>query len=193
MVTPRLAEDKKKARRLQADIAFFDEFGFSFQEVLGRTWAPKGQPPVIRRLTRYRRELSTAVGLTLSGKIYKRHDPGSITAPGIIAALRHLQRYLPGRVILIWDNAQTHKARKVTTYLAAHPEISVEWLPPYAPDLNPEEYCHGNVKAHLKNVLPVDTHHIRRLLDAGFARVRRRPDLILGFFHHAGLRVRQLS
>ena len=28
-----------------------------------------------------------------------------------------------------------------------HPEIVVEPLPKYAPELNPEEYYHGNVKA----------------------------------------------
>lgn len=193
MVATGLATEKKKARRLHADIVLFDEFGFSFQEALGRSWAPKGRPSVIRRSTRSRRELSTAVGLTLSGKIDKRHFAGTITAQGVIPTLQHLQRHLPGRFILIWDGARTQKARNVTASLAAHPALAVEWLPPYAPDLNPEEYCHGNVKAHLQNVLLVDQHHIRRLLDAGFARVRRRPDLILGFFHHAGLRVRQLS
>ncbi len=58
-------------------IVFFDEFGFSFQEPLARTWAPKGQRPIVRRVERERRALSTAACLTLSGKIYKRHFSGA--------------------------------------------------------------------------------------------------------------------
>lgn len=192
VVAARLAPDKKKARRLQADIVFFDEFGFSFLESLERTWAPQGQPPVLRRTTRYRRELSTAVGLTLSGKIYKRHFFHAITGADVVRTLAHVGRHLGTRFIVVWDRAPTHRAQPVTAYLAAHPDILVEWLPPYAPDLNPEEYCHGNAKRHLKNVTPPDKWTIRALLDTEFARMRRRPDLILGFFHHAGLRVKQL-
>ena len=76
--------------------------------------------------------------------------------------------------------------------MAAHPEMAVEWLPPYAPDLNPEEGCHGNVKQHLRNAAPLNSRDIRAQVDRGFARLRRRPDLILGFFRHAGLDVNQL-
>jgi hypothetical protein len=74
----------------------------------------------------------------------------------------------------------------------AHPEIMVEELPAYAPELNPEEYSHGNVKQHLKNVRPSTKTEIRASLDRGFQRLRRRPDLLLSFFHAAGLGVRQL-
>ncbi len=66
----------KKARRHGATIVFFDEFGFSFQEAVATTWARKGKRPVLKRVTRDRRAVSTAAALTLSGKIYKRHLPG---------------------------------------------------------------------------------------------------------------------
>lgn len=171
---------------------FFDEFGFSFQEALATTWARIGKRPVFRRVTRDRRALSTAVALTLSGKIYKRHFLGSIKSEQLIESLEHLQRYVAGKIILIWDRARIHLSRKTRAYLAKHPEIIVEELPAYAPELNPEEYCHGNVKQHLKNARPVDKDEIRSMLDQGFVRLRRRPDLLLSFFHAAGLSVKQL-
>jgi hypothetical protein len=68
----------------------------------------------------------------------------------------------------------------------------VEELPAYAPELNPEEYCHGNVKQHLKNARPASKTEIRSMLDRGFARLRRRPDLLLSFFQAARLPVNQL-
>lgn len=171
---------------------FWDEFGFSFQEALATTWARKGKRPILRRVTYDRRALSTAVALTLSGKIYKLHFEGSIHSEQVIDTLKHLQRHVPSKIILIWDRARIHTSKKVRDYLSKHPEIHVELLPAYAPELNPEEYCHGNIKHHLKNARPSNKNEIRTLLDRGFARLRRRPDLLLSCFHAAGLSVRQL-
>jgi transposase len=171
---------------------FWDEFGFSFQEALATTWARKGKRPILRRVTYDRRALSTAVALTFSGKIYKCHFEGAIRSEQIIETLKHLHRHVPGQIILIWDRARIHTSKKVQGYLSEHPEIHVELLPAYAPELNPEEYCHGNVKQHLRNARPSNKNEIRLMLNRGFARLRRRPDLLLSFFHAAGLSVRQL-
>jgi transposase len=171
---------------------FFDEFGFSFQEPLARTWAPVGQRPILKRVEYDRRGVSTAVGLTLSGQIYKRHFLGSLKSEQVIETLEHLQRHLRRPICIIWDRASIHTSGKTTAYLAAHPHLQVESIPSYAPEINPEELCHGNVKAHLKNATPDDTVQVRKLLDRGFARLRHRPDLLLQFIRHAGLVVKQL-
>jgi transposase len=139
-----------------------------------------------------RRGLSTAVGMSLSGKIDKRHFRGSMKSAQVVIMLKHLQRHLSGPLIVIWDRASIHKSRETQTYLEAHPEIHPERLPAYAPELNPEELCHGNVKAHLKNAAPDTVNEIISLLDQGFARLRRRPDLLYNFIRHAGLVVKQL-
>lgn len=171
---------------------FWDEFGFSFQETLATTWARRGKRPVFRRVTKERRAISTAVALTLSGKIYRKHFEGSVNSQNLMKALEHLQRHIPGRIILIWDRASIHLSKVTKAYLREHPGILVEELPAYAPELNPEEYCHGNVKQRLKNARPTSKNEIRSMLDRGFARLRRRPDLLLQFIRYAGLSVRQL-
>jgi hypothetical protein len=114
-----------------------DETGFSFRPKTAMTWASIGQTPILRRVSK-RRALSTAIGLTLSGRIYKRHFEHAIRGDDIVATLRHLQRYVPGPLILIWDRLSAHRAAVVKKYLGAHPEIEVHWLPPYAPDLIPK-------------------------------------------------------
>ncbi len=171
---------------------FFDELGYSFQEPLARTWAPRGRRPVLKRVESDRRGLSTAVGLTLSGKIYKRHFKGSMKSAQVIETLEHLRRHVRGSMIVIWDGASIHKSGETKAYLAAHVDIQIEPLPGYAPELNPEEYCHGNVKALLKNATPDTVSEVRVLLDRGFARLRHRPDLLLQFIRHAGLVVKEL-
>lgn len=171
---------------------FEDEFGFSFVERVAPTWAPIGQTPILKRVEYYRREISTMAALTISGKVFKRHFAGSINAQKLLVGLEHIRRSVGKPFVLIWDRSRAHRAKCVQAYLDLHPEIMVESLPGYAPELNPEEYCHGNIKHHLKNALPDTVGQIRAWLDRGFARVRRRPDLLLACFHHAGLSLNKL-
>lgn len=171
---------------------FYDEFGYSFLEQLRRTWAPRGRRPIVRRVTKDRRGLTTAAALTLSGKIYKRYFDGGMNSDNVIEALEHLRHFMPKGFILICDQAPIHTSQTTLAYFFDHPEIVVEPLPKYAPELNPEEYCHGNVKTWEANATPEDRRAMRQVLDRGFARLRRRPDLLLGFIHAAGLSVRQL-
>ncbi len=131
------------------------------------------------------------IGLTLSGRISKRHFDHSVHGPDVVVFLRHLQRCLPGPLMVIWDRLQAHRSAEVRVYRSQHPEIMVKELPTYAPDLNPEEGCHGDVKRQLLNATPENTRQIRQQANRGFARLRHRPDLILGFFHHAGYRVKR--
>jgi transposase len=173
-------------------IVFIDETGFSFQIGAGTTWAPQGRTPELRRVSK-RRQVSTAIGLTLSGRVYKRHFDHAIHGEDTVAHLRHLRRRSRGPLIIIWDRLQAHRSKAVKAFLAEHPEIDVEWLPAYAPELNPEEGCHGNVKQRMRNAMPETEAEIRAQADRGFVRLRRRPDLLLGFFHHAGLRVKRLT
>jgi hypothetical protein len=79
LARPGLATRQKKARRRGAVIVFIDETGFSYQLEAGTTWAPRGQTPVRKRVSK-RRQVSTAIGLTTSGEVYQKH--GSSGVPG---------------------------------------------------------------------------------------------------------------
>jgi hypothetical protein len=107
-------------------IVFIDETGFSFRLGTAKTWAPKGHTPVLRRVSK-RRQVSTAVGLTLSGRIYKRHFDHAIHGADTVELLEHLRRKIRGPMILIWDHLQAHRSTVVRGFLAGHPEIGVEW------------------------------------------------------------------
>ena len=131
-------------------------------------------------------------GLTISGKIYKQHFDGSIDSEKLLVGLEHFCRHIKKPFILIWDQSRTHKALLLKAYLERHPEIHLEYLPSYAPELNPEEYCHGNVKRRMKNAIFHSKAEIRYSLNKGFSRLRKRPDILLSFFQHAGLKLNQL-
>lgn len=149
---------------------------------------------MLRRISK-RREVSSVVAVTapLDGarpRLFARHFMGSIHGEEVIAALRYFRQRIGQSLIIIWDHLQAHRAVKVRDYLAAHPEdFQVEWLPGYAPELNPEEQCNNCVKLGMLNAVPESPEHLRHLARTNFIRLGRKPQLLTKFFHHAGLSV----
>jgi transposase len=184
----RLATDKKKALSTGAEIVFVDETGFSFRSPVARTWAPRGEPPVLRRVDK-RRALSTCCALTVSGRILRLHFESSIGGQQMCVVLQHLVRQIGGAMILIWDGLKAHYAAVVKEYLSRHPEISIEGLPAYAPEINAEEYCHGYIKRRMSNAIPQSVEDIRFHVDREIRRLRRKPHIIQTFFLRAGLKL----
>ena len=74
---------------------------------------------------------------------------GSIKGPQAIVFLKHLQRHVPGKLMIIWDGASVHRSALVRDYVAGtNGRVEVERLPAYAPELNPVEYMWGHLKTH---------------------------------------------
>jgi transposase len=170
-----------------------DETGHTFRARLGRTWARRGRPPVLRRLSQ-RREVSSIVALVapLDGpaRLYARHFGGSIHAEQVVTALRYFRRQIGRPLLVVWDRLNAHRGKLVHALVAAHPnDYRLEWLPPYAPELNPEELCNGAVKRELLNALPASAAELRHQARGAFIRLGRRSTTLRGFFAHAGLSV----
>jgi transposase len=156
---------------------------------VSRTWAPVGMVPVLRRVSK-RREVSSIVAVTPDGRLYARHVVGTIHGATVIQALRYFRRRIGTPLIVIWDRLNAHRAAVVQRFLVAHGgDFTVVLLPPYAPELNPEEQCNSVVKRELANALPDSIAELRALARRSFRRLQHRPTLIQHFFHHAGLHV----
>ena len=93
-------------------------------------------------------------------------------------------------LVIIWDRLQAHKAKVVKSFLATHPmDYEVAWLPPYAPDLNPEELCNGAVKRDRLNALPESVAELHSQVRRSFLRLGRRRALLQSFFDRVDLDV----
>jgi transposase len=189
-----LARDKKKARDRRAVLIFLDESGFSESPSVHRTWAPKGQTPILvapfnwKRLSAIASLITTPatrrVGLCL------RLHPGSIKQPQIIDYLRALKRHLAGRkATLLWDRLPAHRGAKVQAYLQKQRAwLEMEYLPPYAPELNPVEYFWSHLsKTDMANFVGEDLQAVRAQARKAACRVRHRTDLGRAFLKHSGL------
>jgi DDE superfamily endonuclease len=141
-----LAAAKKNARRRRAWLVFEDESGLSRQPVVCRTWAPRGETPVLRPVGGNWKRLSVAGALAFRwdgrrARFFFQTQPGNYTDRTLIAFLRDLRRHVRRQaVILIWDGLPAHKSRVMRAYLARQRTwLTVERLPDYAPELNPVE------------------------------------------------------
>jgi hypothetical protein len=69
------------------------------------------------------------------------HPDANIGELEVTAFLRALLRHLRGDVIIVWDRLNAHRSRLVRAYVERRQRVTLEFLPPYAPELNPVE-CH---------------------------------------------------
>jgi transposase len=190
-----MAEAKKNAQRRRAWLVFEDESGVSQQPVVRRTWAPRGETPILRPTGANWKRLSIAGALAfrwdgLDTRFFFQTRAGTYSDQGLVTFLRALKRHFRGnRIILIWDGLGAHKSRRMRQYVARQKAwLTLERLPAYAPELNPLEQVWGNVKTHeLANICAADVRELRRPLRRGFGRIRCAPDLAAGFLCHSGL------
>lgn len=149
---------------------------------------------MLRRVSR-RREVSSIVLLLAPladqpARLLARHVVGTIHTTELLAALRYFHRQVVGPLVLVWDHLNVHRAGAVQRFVARHRAwVRVEWLPGYAPELNPEELCNQWVKHDMLHALPPSIEHLRQTVRGRFVRLAHRPETLAGFFTHAGLDV----
>lgn len=159
-----------------------------------RTWAPRGQTPVLRTRFNWKR-------MSMAGAIAYRPDateaavvfqtlPGAYNDVSIAEFLTHLHRFLGGdKVTLCWDGLPSHRSRAMSEYLVANRAwLVVEPLPAYAPDLNPVEALWGNLKGtELANLCADIIEDTERIAHRGAGRIGNDADLAFAFLRHTGL------
>ena len=186
METVSLDHDKKNAQRLNAHIAFADESGFLLIPNVRRTWAPRGQTPIVRH--RYKRDKISAISaVTVSparhrvGLYMHLHPDENITSVEVVVFLRALLRHLRGHVIVLLDGGSIHKGPEVRELLARCPRLHLEWFPGYAPEVNPDELVWAHFKAELANGHPDNLDELMTTLCRITEDVCKRPALIRSF------------
>lgn len=176
---------------MKAHLVFADESGFMLTPTVVRTWAPRGQTPILRHSQRHDR-ISVISAISVSptrrrvGLYYQWHHH-NIRELEAVAFLRHLLRHLRGHVVLIWDRLGVHRGKLVQRLCRRVPRLHLEYLPAYAPELNPDEGVWRHSKARLANSCPADRFRLAFSLLDELEALRRSPDLLWSCIAHAGL------
>jgi len=165
-----------------------DEAGFYLLPGAVRTYAPRGQTPIIQ-VPLTHDHLSVISAITEHAQLLVQMQARAFKGPDVVRFLKHLVCHIAGKLLIIWDGAPIHRDKAVKAFLAAGAarQLWLEVLPGYAPDLNPDEAVWNHLKfVELRNVSCHDQDELRHELRLAIARLRQKPELIRGFLKHYG-------
>jgi transposase len=152
---------------------------------------------VLLHRTRHHRKVSAIGALAISPRRHRLrwyvrlHPDQAIRQEQVVGFLRQLLRHVRGAVLVVWDRLNAHRGRQVREYVAGRQRLTVEFLPAYAPELNPNEYGWGYLKGNpLANRCPEDVDDLAGAVIAATDGVRCRPDLLRSFVHATHLPIR---
>jgi transposase len=185
-----LAAHQKKASRWKAALGLMDESGVLLTPLLRRTWAPRGQTPVLVERQGKREKVSVAGALWLppsrdrlawSFQTLVNDYFGKEEVAGFV---ERLLREAGGRLVLVWDNGRMHQGEPLRQLLAKHAgQLSLEPLPPYAPELNPVEPAWGWLKySRLCNFAPHDAPELHLAVLREMRSLCHNQELLRGFW-----------
>lgn len=168
-----------------------DECGFCEKPLVKRTWARRGQTPVLRENNSWNK--LTAIGalsLQPSGRLNEQFQllRGSARTIDFLWFLLHLRKRYRKKLLIVWDNLSAHKA--AARFLQSMNATWVEfiWLPAYSPDLNPVEWLWNNTKYHeLANYAPANLDALESRVNESLDRPKHNQRLLRSFFQGAKL------
>ncbi len=177
------------ALREGARVYWADEMGLRSDHAAGRSFSKRGQTPVIPAPGR-RFGCSMISAITNRGKLNFMVFEKRFQAPVFLEFLRRLVRQSPRKVFLIVDGHPVHRSRKVKAWLSNNEgRIRLFFLPPYSPELNPDEMLNQDVKTNALGRRRA--RHLQQLISNVRAYLRsrqRQPHLVSNYFHHESVR-----
>jgi len=172
-----------RAKAEGAEIHWGDETGISNQANYGRSFAPRGHTPVVVAPAR-RQTLSLISTVTNRGTARFMIYEGALNVALFLTFLKRLTRDAGGKIFLIVDNLKVHRAYRVAAWVAAHSDrIALFYLPPYAPEHNPDELLNADLKQRLAK-RPAARHRdqLKTSLRSHMRRLQRMPEKVRAFF-----------
>ncbi len=139
---------KALAREEGADIYFGDAAHIRSDHHAGRAWGARGETPIVRA-TGARHGMSLISAIASRGHMrFMIVDKGSVNAGVFIEFLKRLINGAARKIFLIVDRGSARRAKKVSAFVTTlGGKLRLFFLPPYAPDHNPDELVWKHLKA----------------------------------------------
>jgi transposase len=175
----------KRARKEGAEIFFWDESGFRADSVHGKTWAKRGQTPVVNRPGQ-RQSISAASAVNSKGAFWFQTYQGALTGELFVQLLQKLMHRRKKAVHLVVDGLPAHKKAAVKQYVVStHGKLTLHFLPGYAPDLNPDELVWSHTKRTGVARRPLQKgEKLEERVNEQLQAVADNPSLVRSFFGH---------
>jgi len=177
---PRLRD---RARGLGANIFFLDEAGFQSDPPLGRSYGLKGKPPVVKT-SGQRQSLNVISAVSKRGDFWAATYTGKLNTEAFVAFLRNFMKGRKGKVFLVVDGHPAHKANAVKSHVQSlEGRLELHFLPPYSPDLNPDEFVWSHMKQNGVSKKPLKKNEsLQRRIDQDLNAMKKNRKLVQSFF-----------
>ena len=172
------------AREQKADIFFGDEAGVRSDFHSGKTWAVRGKTPVVGT-TGARFGCNMISAISPRGAMRFMLVKSKVNADVFVGFLKRLMHNWPRSVFLIIDSHPAHKSVAVSKFVAStEGRLQLFYLPPYSPELNPDEQVWNHLKNHGVGRQPVTgPDQLKRLIISHLRKVQKLPSLVRSFFN----------
>ena len=174
---------RRRARKNGASIFFLDEAGFDSEPRLGRTYGLKGQTPVVST-TGQRQKVNVISAVNASGAFWCQIYTERLNAQLFLQFLREFLRGRLGKVYLVVDGHPAHKANAVKSLIKElKGKLELHFLPPYAPDLNPDEFVWAYMKTNGVSKKPLRKNEsLKERVASDLATIKGNRTLVKSFF-----------
>lgn len=162
------------------------------QPVVRRTWAPQGQTPVHYSWDR-RDRLSVVSALSISPQrrhlgLYFDIFDHNIRTDDFESFIAGLVQQRPRGLILVMDRWAVHRSAAERLRRRFPQRLRIEWLPAYAPELNPVEQVWTHTKyADLANYIPDNVQSLEYEVGHSLHKTARQTSLLRSLIRHTGL------
>lgn len=179
---------KQLARQEKAEIYFEDEAGIRSDHHFGTTWGMKGITPIVKT-TGARFYLNMISAITSKGKMKFMTYSGKMKAPVFCEFLKRLMHNVSTKIFLILDGHPVHRSSHVKKFIqATKGKMRLFYLPPYSPELNPDELVWNNVKSKMGRSSIKGPNDFQEKVRYYLRSLQRTPEKICGFFQEPNLR-----
>ena len=174
---------RRQARKVGAEIYFGDEAGVRSDFHSGTTWGKRGQTPIVSS-TGARFGLNMISAVSPRGQMRFMITKGRVNAKVFIEFLKRLLVNAPGPAFLIVDGHPTHKAKCVRQFVESQEgKLRLFLLPPYSPELNPDEYVWNDLKNNCIGRKALSSkEQLRKQVLSHLRKIQKMPALIISFF-----------
>lgn len=180
---------KKRAAKEDAVIYFGDETGMRSDHQAGRSYAPKGETPVIKK-TGQRFSLNMISAISNKGHLQFMIIDGRFNSEVFETFLKQMIKYSRQKIYFVTDGHPAHKTKKLNEWLEANKErIEVFFLPPYSPELNPQEYVNQDVKTNvIGKKRPINKAQMRNNVEEFMNKRKNDKRQVQKYFHVSHVR-----
>lgn len=179
---------KREAKKEGAEIFFEDESGVRSDYHTGTTWGIKGQTPIVKT-TGARFSLNMISAISAQGKMRFMTVKGKVNGGVFCEFLKRLMHNAEKKIFLILDGHPVHRSTKVKKFVeATEGKLRIYYLPPYSPELNPDEQVWNNVKGKIGRSTIKGPNELESKVRGHLITLQRTPEKIRMFFKEPNVR-----